>query len=839
MTFTDVPIVLGVQVARMLPTKRQVTYVGAVLAGSLILGAAILYAIVSSRLTPSRITGDLTQLLGMQVSASGVQHTWSGVTVLQDLRVRDGDREILQSRLATVHVSVWELITGHLESVSLSLDSPKLLLNAHELPTLQVSLTTLGPLSVTLTNGSVDLAEPLGNHYRVQDLSGRFHLTSSGLDFSCTFQDPSGGRYAMSGRTTAGVISLQGTLKDMNLQALLGWNGTASGSLRIEGPYASLGLQGEAVVKSELGSGKVHLASGPTGINLDTFAPSKGVLPGSLSLVTRDWTLGSDPRFHGLRGTGAVTVESSVDARSVQITLDFPALKLQERLLGPLQGRLVYRAPRLDVKSLLVPLVRPAQLVTGTVDVRKETLFLDGILKDVRLSQVAPLVGSHVPACDGALHGVLRIRGTFDHPQARFTGFVSALRVDKQALGRADVTAVVTRGETRVSAKGIQAKTVPPIQSVLPGLEGKLALSALLQPEVPPLVAFRLEQAKLQGRHCPPLRGQMAWSSPVATVKELVLPGYRGHGVVDTAARTYKLTGQLQDFSLGSLPPLSSVPALPLQGRLTGPLVVAGGPDNLAMTFSGAFRAARMGSTTVGGGRLACHVDQEPDGTTVLDGTLSGVSGGVRGIPRDLRLQGILEGTRLSVRSLSIPSLKLGFTGEIDTVSSVVRLNGRLKGQSIAAMASAFGLKRPTFGANLAGPLSVAGPARNPQMRFEGVATNLVYQGMLLGSGHLEITARQDALAGRLMLDRPVSVAALSRQGHIRLPWLARTASGMLGVTVTGATLAGTPQHPVVTPITKGGVPQIVQGLPKIIRGLPEILRGAPDTMRKVLSIPL
>lgn len=470
--------------------------------------------------------------------------------------------------------------------------------------------------------------------------------------------------------------------------------------------------------------------------------------------------------------------------------------------------------------------VSPPLDVAGRLDGAAGTFTATTTLNGQDIGAARRLLPAALPAVSGRVYGPLTVAGPglSQHFEGDVKDFKSSdlsmatLHMSIQGAGgvtRATVSApqVTWRGHTygAVSCRIELKKGTLSIQNLaLPLTQPPLSLSGTID-----LASGRLRlQTVLSGMAVDKLLGAVA---PEVSAAGGTLTG---RVVVDgrTSRPTLRFDGRAADVAGLSGRVQLSIRQSP--GGIAGTWRVSGGTlyrqglpamrgtlsgNATTMSVQGSFAAQSMPlvATRFPGlaGRVTFRAKMSPSARSAVavDGTLTRATLAGRSFPSVRAVGSADRAGHAQLSTVSVASLGMTLWGAVDFEQQTLALSGTLRSTPLQELTRLAGSPGQGASGLLSGPLLVSGTLDAPRVQFQGRVARLTANGLALGAGRLNLTGTPTTVNGTLQLDRPVGMTSGSFLS--RIPGLSAITNA--AVSVTGATISGSPQNPRITPTVR------------------------------------
>lgn len=528
--------------------------------------------------------------------------------------------------------------------------------------------------------------------------------------------------------------------------------------------------------------------------------------------------------------------------------IDFPA-KAGQALHGALEISGTYPNISISYQG-----ITPSLSMTGTINLARKEVQLHSILNGESLADLSRMAGESVGTTRGNLYGNLTLSGSVSGMEMRFTGHGKNLSFSGMDLGEADLTLERTAsGNLSVRADNLDASRISVLQQAFPGLSGNLQIHASIMGSRISSFNFQLENGQWQGKSFPLFRGTLAVEGSITKFSSLniggISPPLSATGEVNSQTHQYRFGANLDGQRIADLMSIGGLQGHDLDAHLYGPMSVSGDSGTRSIRFAGTGKGLKFRGISMGNGHLdlmaqsdaSKHYDVRvkasnipAESVSLLARHYSGITGNVtikasfntsntnqaaldfslteasragREFP-ELVGQSRWNAPILEFSSLSAPKFSppLVLTGSYNSDTRALSLSGHLEGQALSELLALAGVSSDeSANGNMTGPLTMQGPSDSPRLDFHGQISNLVYKGLHLGQGTLDVTATSNALDGELRLDNPATLAPTNSlvTSVIQqiIPQVGDIYQSIVpDVVLLGVKIHGTPKHPQFTP---------------------------------------
>jgi hypothetical protein len=314
------------------------------------------------------------------------------------------------------------------------------------------------------------------------------------------------------------------------------------------------------------------------------------------------------------------------------------------------------------------------------------------------------------------------------------------------------------------------------------------------------------------------------------------------HGTVNLTDKRAHLVSELNGEKISKLLQLFDGKVQSVDGNLYGECALKGKPGGFSFNFSGTGRNLIVSGEKIGTAKIDAEFSPSKTGynghlksalsvsqVPAFQKEIPGISGnlfvsllligshpqgiqfsftngtlGKKALPNltgEMRWNSpVASFSPLTLSSLSPP---LNLYGNENIQSQSIQLNGTFKGQSFQEIFRLLGSSKTNLTGTLLGPLKIQGLTHSPNFSFQGRALNLIYKGISLGNGNLELRGNLKQIQGKLTLDKPVSAESVVTK---KMPQVYNLLNQFVKIpTITapkmsGATISGNPNNPNVVP---------------------------------------
>jgi len=726
----------------------------------------VVRAAVQAKLNPKNVEAEISKSLGLEVHTDAVKLSWTGVFELIGLKLETQGKPFLSTPIAAINLHLFDLLHGKISVQSMNLQSPAIELDPSSLSQLSelMSHKAAAPqhFKINLSNGTFDYTAANGRKLTFNKIKGTLQLSGEANPIALRFQDASGGSYVVTGTTTTTGINLRGTVKKLSFAEIMGpvginplpeYQGDLNGEFTVGGTFNNLAFDSDFVVSSGLFKGTATL---------------------SAALETKK----NKTLLHGKLYSGKGTIENVGAYKSFGLNFSTPSngFVFQDGMIEFPNGTFQF---------------------SGEIDRRNRVTvkFRSAAFDPFALPNFS---GWGVKGSEGKIAGktsggfpnlTLEARGSF--PVITF-GNHSMKNVSLALLSKISSQTLVLQ-QFRVTANhaSLAMKAFARWDSAR---DITLKLSALDAADLAGIFGLRSQLSPMKMR----LSVAVDYDHASKTWKGKVMSG---NGKID---------GVLFDSFGGNF---SYFPGKPVD--------FSGGFERLGRT------ASMTGNWMNGGGTLQMDASGFPfaegefrgdadvhakfaiplKGENRVSFTLTHGAYQGKALPE---ISGVilLSSDMATFDPLTVSGVKpaLVLTGKVNTQTRGLHLSGTLSGQSISSLMALAGGSASGVEGNLTGPLTISGSTGAPRLDFRGTASNLVYKGMKLGEGHLDLAATGSTLNGKLALNKPLTVNSQSPAMAGAIGQIHGVVGNILGqvaanIEISGVLLRGSPHHPEITPL--------------------------------------